>query len=166
MPVERRLAAILVAYVAGYSALMERDEAGTFDRLRTHRKEVFEPAIKQHRGRVFKLTGDGLLAEFASVVDAVQCAVTVQRQMEERNRSLPERERMRIRIGINLGEVIIEGKDRHGEGVNIAARLQQLAPAGGICISGKVAKEVDKKLSVSFEPMGERLLKNIAQPIE
>src|SRR5262245_17648043 len=103
MPVERRLTAILVADVAGYSALMEHDEAGTFDRLRTQRKEVFEPAIKQHRGPVFKLTGDGLLAEFASVVDAVQCAVTVQRQMEERNRSIPEKERMRVRIGINLG---------------------------------------------------------------
>lgn len=133
---DRRLATILVADVAGYSALMERDEAGTFTRLKAHRQEVFEPVIKQHRGRIFKLTGDGVLAEFASVVDAVQCAVAVQRRMDERNRSLPDKERIHIRIGVNLGDVIVEGKDRHGEGVNIAARLQQLAKPGGIVISG------------------------------
>src|SRR5262245_10232177 len=165
MPVERRLAAILVADVAGYSALMERDEAGTFDRLRTERKEVFEPAIKQHRGRVFKLTGDGLLAEFASVVDAVQCAVTVQRLMQERNRSIPEKERMRVRIGINLGDVIVEGKDRHGEGVNIAARLQQLAEAGGVVVSGTAYDQLKTKVDVGYEFLGEHQVKNIAAPV-
>jgi TolB-like protein/class 3 adenylate cyclase len=163
---ERRLYAILAADVVGYSALMEKDEAGTFDKLKTHRKELFEPEIKKQHGRIFKLMGDGLLAEFGSVVDAVECAVAIQRNMVERNANVDADKRIEVRIGVNLGEVIIEGKDRHGEGVNIAARLQQLAPAGGICISGKVAKEVDKKLSFSFEPMGERLLKNIAQPIE
>jgi adenylate cyclase len=163
---ERKLAAILAADVVGYSALMEKDEAGTFDRLKTHRKELFEPEIKKHHGRIFKLMGDGLLSEFGSVVDAVECAVAVQRNMAERNAGVEADKRIEVRIGVNLGEVIVEGKDRHGEGVNIAARLQQLAPPGGICISGKVAKEVEKKLAFGFEPMGEQRVKNIAEPIE
>jgi adenylate cyclase len=133
--VQRRLAAILAADVVGYSALMERDEAGTFDRLRAHRTELFEPEIKKYHGRIFKLMGDGLLAEFASAIDAVECAVAVQRNMVERNAGVADDKRIAVRIGLNLGEVIIEGKDRHGEGVNIAARLQQLAKPGGICIS-------------------------------
>jgi adenylate cyclase len=162
---ERRLSAILAADVVGYSALMEADEAGTFDRLRAGRKELFEPEISKHHGRIFKLMGDGLLAEFSSVVDAVECAITLQRGMAERNASVPEEKRIEVRIGINLGEVIVEGEDRYGEGVNVAARLQQLADPGGICVSGKVSKEVEKKLAFTFEPMGEHRIKNIAEPI-
>jgi TolB-like protein/class 3 adenylate cyclase len=162
---ERRLAAILAADVVGYSSLMEADESGTFQRLQAGRKELFEPEIKKHHGRIFKLMGDGLLAEFGSVVDAVECAVTLQRGMEERNASVPEDRRIEVRIGINLGEVIVEGKDRYGEGVNVAARLQQLAEPGGICVSGKVSKEVEKKMAFNFEPMGEQHIKNISEPI-
>ena len=162
---ERKLAVILAADVVGYSSLMEADEAGTFDRLRAGRKELFEPEINKHHGRIFKLMGDGLLAEFGSVVDAVECAVVLQRGMVERNASVPESKRIEIRIGINLGEVIVEGEDRYGEGVNVAARLQQLADPGGICVSGKVSKEVEKTLSFGFEPMGEQRIKNIAEPI-
>jgi adenylate cyclase len=162
---ERKLAAILAADVAGYSRLMELDEAGTFERLKTHRMELVEPAIAAHRGSIFKLMGDGLLAEFASVVDAVECAVEIQREMAERNAGLPEDHRIDVRIGVNLGELIVEGTDRHGEGVNIAARLEQLADPGGICVSGKVANEVEKKLAFGFEPMGEQKVKNISEPI-
>ena len=163
--VERKLAAILAADVAGYSRLMELDEAGTFERLKAHRVELVEPAIAEHRGVIFKLMGDGLLAEFASVVDAVECAVDIQREMAERNVDVPEDHRIDVRIGVNLGEVIVEGTDRHGEGVNIAARLEQLADPGGICVSGKVANEVEKKLAFGFEPMGEQKVKNISEPI-
>ena len=162
---ERKLAVILAADVVGYSALMEVDEAGTFERLRVRRKELFEPEINKHHGRIFKLMGDGMLAEFGSVVDAVECAVTIQRGMMERNASVPEERRIEVRIGINLGEVIVEGEDRYGEGVNVAARLQQLADPGGICVSGKVSREVEKKLAFGFEPMGEQQMKNIAEPI-
>jgi TolB-like protein/Tfp pilus assembly protein PilF len=144
---------------------MEIDEAGTFDRLKASRKELFEPEITKHHGRIFKVMGDGLLAEFGSVVEAVECAVTLQRGMVERNASVPESKRIEIRIGINLGEVIVEGDDRYGEGVNVAARLQQLAEPGGICVSGKVSKEVEKKLAFGFEPMGEHRMKNISEPI-
>src|SRR5262245_33448950 len=163
---ERRLSAILAADVVGYSALMEQDEAGTFDRLRAHRKELFEPEIEKHHGRIFKLTGDGLFAEFTSVVDAVECAVALQRGLAERNANVPEDKRVDIRIGINLGEAIVEGDDRSGEGVNTAARLEPLADPGAICVSGKVAKEVAKKLAFTFEPMGEQKVKNIAEPVE
>jgi len=165
LPMERKLAAILAADVVGYSRLMDADEAGTFDRLRAGRKELFEPEINKHHGRIFKQMGDGLLAEFSSVVDAVECAVVLQRGMVERNASVPESKRFEVRIGINLGEVIVEGEDRFGEGVNVAARLQQLADPSGICVSGKVAKEVEKKLAFGFEPMGEQRIKNIAEPI-
>ena len=144
---DRKLAAILAADVVGYSALMEADEAGTFDRLRAGRKELFEPEITRHHGRVFKLMGDGMLAEFGSVVDAVECAVALQRGLAERNASISEDRRFEVRIGINLGEVIVEGDDRYGEGVNVAARLQQLAEPGGICVSEKVSREVEKKLA-------------------
>ena len=163
---DRKLSAILAADVVGYSALMERDEAGTFERLRAGRKELFEPEIARHHGHIFKLMGDGMLAEFGSVVDAVECAVSLQRGLAERNASVPEAERIQVRIGINLGEVIVEGEDRYGEGVNIAARLQQLAEPGGICVSGKVAREVEKKLAFGFEPMGEQKVKNIAEPVQ
>ncbi len=162
---ERKLAAILAADVVGYSRLMEQDEAETFERLKAHRLELVEPAIKQHRGCIFKLMGDGILVEFGSVVEAVECAVDIQRGMAEREAGAPEDQRMEFRIGVNLGEVILEGTDRHGEGVNIAARLQALADPGGICVSGKVAKEVEKKLAFGFEPMGEQHVKNISEPI-
>ena len=162
---ERHLAAILAADVVGYSALMERDEAGTFARLKAGRKQLFEPEIERHHGRIFKLMGDGLLAEFASVVDAVECAVALQRGLAERNASIPENERFLVRIGINLGEVIVEGDDRYGEGVNIAARLEELAEPGGIYVSSKVSKEVERKLTFAFEPLGKHQVKNIAEPV-
>src|SRR5215813_11175694 len=165
LPMERKLAAILAADVVGYSALMEADEAGTFEQLRAGRKELFEPEINKHHGRIFKLMGDGLLAEFSSVVSAVECAVTLQRGMAERNASVPEDKRIEVRIGVNLGEVIVEGEDRYGEGVNVAARLQQLADPGGICVSAKVSREVEKKLAFGFEPMGEHQIKNVAEPV-
>ena len=163
---ERKLTTVLAADVVGYSALMERDEEGTHERLKAGRKELFEPEIARHHGRVFKLMGDGMLAEFGSVVDAVECAVSLQRGLAERNAEVPEDQRIQVRIGINLGEVIVEGDDRYGEGVNIAARLEQLADPGGICVSGKVAKEVEKKLAFGFEPMGAQQVKNIAEPVQ
>ncbi|HWK64047.1 MAG TPA: adenylate/guanylate cyclase domain-containing protein [Rhizobiaceae bacterium] len=162
---ERRLTAILAADVVGYAALMERDEAGTFERLRAGRKELFEPEIDKHHGRIFKLMGDGLLAEFASVVGAVECAVSLQRGLADRNAGLPPEERIRVRIGINLGEVIVEGSDCYGEGVNVAARLEQLAEPGGIYVSAKVVQEVERKLAFAFEPMGHHRVKNLASPI-
>jgi adenylate cyclase len=162
---DRRLAVILAADVAGYSALMERDETRTFERLRDIRKELFEPLIERHHGHIFKLTGDGLLVEFSSVVEAVECAAALQTGLAERERSSPEIERIKVRIGINLGEVIVDGDDRYGEGVNVAARLEQLAPPGGIHVSGKVAKEVEKKLAFGLEPMGEQKLKNLIEPV-
>ena len=163
--VERKLAVILAADVVGYSAMMEQDEAGTFDRLKVRRKELFEPEIAKHHGHIFKLMGDGVLAEFGSVVDAVEFAVSVRRGMAERDAAVPEDQRIDVRIGINLGEVIVEGDDRYGEGVNVAARLEQLADPGGICVSGKVAKEVEKELAFGFEAMGEQHVKNIAEPV-
>jgi adenylate cyclase len=162
---ERRLSAILVADVVGYSRLIERDEYGTFDRLRLTRKELFEPEIEKHHGRIFKLTGDGFLAEFGSVVHSVECAVSLQRGMHERNRDLAGSERIDMRMGINLGDVIIDGEDRQGEGVIIAARLQQLAEPGGIAVSRTVADHVKRKLPLRFEPRGEERLKNIAEPV-
>jgi adenylate cyclase len=163
---DRKLSAILAADVVGYSTLMERDEAGTFERVRAGRRELFEPEIARHHGHIFKLMGDGLLAEFGSVVDAVECAVSLQRGLAERNASVPETERIQVRIGINLGEVIVDGDDLYGDGVNIAARLEQLADPGGICVSGKVAREVEKKLAFGFEPMGEQKVKNISELVQ
>jgi adenylate cyclase len=162
---ERRLAAILAADVVGYSRLMERGEAETFERLRTHRRELFEPVIETHHGRIFKLMGDGLLAEFGSVVDAVECAVAVQHGMAERNEGIPEERRIDVRIGITRGDLIVEAEDRHGEGVNIAARLQQLAEPGGIAVSRTVVDHVKHKLTLGFRPLGEQHLKNIAEPV-
>jgi len=133
--VERRLAAILAADVAGYSRLMERDEAGTLTRLRTLRCDLIDPKIAEHGGRIVKTTGDGLLIEFPSVVEAVACAVGVQQRMAERNETTAEDDRIQLRVGINSGDVIIEDSDIHGDGVNIAARLEGIAEAGGICIS-------------------------------
>lgn len=163
---ERRLSAILAADVVGYSRLMEKDEAGTFERLRAHRKELFEPEIAKHHGRIFKLMGDGLLAEFDSVVDAVECAVNLQRAMAERNLGLGADKRIDMRTGVNLGDVIVEGEDRHGDGVNIAARLQQLAEPGGIAVSRTVVDHVRNKLPLRFQSLGEQRVKNITQPIE
>src|SRR5262245_470221 len=144
---------------------MERDEKDTHERLVAGRKELFEPEIALHHGRIFKLMGDGLLAEFGSVVDAIECAVSLQRGLAERNANVPENERIQVRIGINLGEVIVEGDDRYGEGVNVAARLEQLADPGGICVSGKVAREVEKKLAFGFTSMGDQRVKNMAEPV-
>jgi TolB-like protein/class 3 adenylate cyclase/tetratricopeptide (TPR) repeat protein len=162
---DRKLAAILAADVVGYSTLMEADEAGTHERLKAARQELFDPEIARHHGRVFKIMGDGTLAEFCSVVDAVECAVALQRGLADRNAAVPEDQRIQVRMGINLGEVIVEGDDRYGEGVNIAVRLEQLAEPGSIYVSGKVAKEVDKKLAFRFEPIGAQRLKNIAEPV-
>ena len=163
---DRKLSAILAADVVGYSALMERDETGTFETLVAERKRLIEPEVERHHGRIFKLMGDGLLAEFGSVVDAVECAVALQRGLGERNAGVPQNARLELRIGINLGEVIVDGDDRYGEGVNVAARLEQLAEPGGICVSAKVAREVEKTLAFGFESLGEQRVKNLAQPVE
>jgi class 3 adenylate cyclase len=165
LAVERRLSAILAVDVVGYSRLMEADEAATFERLRAHRKELFEPEIARHHGRIFKLMGDGLLAEFASVVDAVECAVLLQREMAERNNGLADDRRIDVRMGLHVGDVIVEGDDRHGDAVIIASRLQQLAESGGICVSGAVADHVRHKVALRFERRGEERLKNIAEPV-
>src|SRR5512132_4313158 len=148
---ERRLSAILAADVVGYSRLMEQDEAATFERLRAHRKELFEPEIAKHHGRIFKLMGDGLLAEFGSVVDAIECAVVLQREMTRRNDGLPNDRRIDLRIGINLGDVIVEGEDRHGDGINIAARLQELAEPGGLAVSGTAYDHLQGKVGCTFQ---------------
>ena len=162
---ERRLAAILAADVAGYSRLMGEDEAGTYERVRAHRKELFEPEIELHHGRVFKLTGDGLLAEFASLVEAVVCAVALQRGMAERNSEVPDDQRIDVRIGLHVGDVILEDGDRHRDAVNVAARLQTLAPPGGICISDAVQGQLAGKTDLAFEDIGDQQLKNIARPV-
>ena len=153
---ERRLAAILAADVVGCSRLMGVDEAGTLERLKAHREALIEPGIAQHNGRVVKLMGDGLLAEFASVVDAVVCAAEVQRGMAERNAGVPEDGRIDFRIGVNLGDVIVEIDDIYGDGVNIAARLEGLAEPGGICVSRTVVNHVANKVDLDFEDLGER----------
>src|SRR6201997_4922595 len=163
--VERRLAAILAADVAGYSRLMGTDEEGTLARLKTLRRELADPKIKEHRGRIVKTTGDGLLLEFASVVDAVRCAVEVQREMAERNADVPSDHRIELRMGINLGDIIKDGRDIYGDGVNVAARLEALAEPGGICVSRVVRDQVRDKLELSFEDMGEQQVKNIARPV-
>jgi len=163
--VERRLAAILAADVAGYSRLIEGDEEGTLGRLKALRAEVIDPKIAEHRGRIVKTTGDGLLVEFASVVDALRCAAEVQAAMAESNASLPPDSRIEFRIGINVGDVIIDGDDIYGDGVNVAARLEALAAPGGICVSRVVRDQVRDKLDFSFEDMGEQQVKNIARPV-
>ena len=144
--VERRLAAILAADVAGYSRLMGIDEEGTLADLKGHTRAVLDPKITEHRGRIVKTTGDGLLVEFASVVDAVRCAVDIQRQMAERNVEVPAERRIEFRIGLNVGDIIIDDKDIYGDGVNIAARLEALAAPGGICVSRVVRDQVRDKL--------------------
>jgi adenylate cyclase len=163
--VQRRLAAILAADVAGYSRLMGADEEGTLAALKELRRELADPKIKEHRGRIVKTTGDGLLVEFASVVDAVRCAVEVQQEMAERNVGVPEEQRIQFRIGINLGDIIKDGRDIYGDGVNVAARLEALAEPGGICVSRVVRDQVRDKLDFAFEDAGEQRVKNIARPL-
>jgi adenylate cyclase len=162
---ERRLAAILAADVAGYSRLMEIDEEGTLADLKRYRRSVIDPKITEHRGRIVKTTGDGILVEFASVVDAVRCAVDIQRQMAEQNASVPQERRIEFRIGLNVGDIIIDDKDIYGDGVNIAARLESLAAPGGICVSRVVRDQVRDKLDFSFQDMGEQQVKNITRPV-
>src|SRR6516225_9342876 len=162
--VERRLAAILAGDVAGYSRLMGIDEEGTLAALKGHRRELVDPKIKEHRGRIVKLTGDGILVEFASVVDAVRCAVDIQRGMAERNAEVPAERRIEFRIGLNLGDIIIDDKDIYGDGVNIAARLEALAEPGGICVSRVVRDQVRDKLDFSFADMASSKLRTSRGP--
>ena len=161
----RRLTAILAADVAGYSRLMGADEEGTHERLKAHLRELVEPKIKEHRGRTVKNTGDGLLAEFPSVVDAVRCAAEVQRGMAERNAETAEDKRITFRVGVNLGDVIVEKDDIYGDGVNVAARLEALAEPGGVCISRVVRDQIRDKLPYPFEDRGEQSVKNIARSV-
>ena len=161
----RRLAAILAADVAGYSRLMGADEEGTLNHLKAHRRELVDPKIREHRGRIVKTTGDGMLVEFSSVVDAVRCAVEIQRAMADRGAELPEDKRITFRIGVNLGDVIADGGDIYGDGVNIAARLEALVEPGGLCISRTARDHIGDRLSYSFDDLGEQNVKNIAQPV-
>jgi class 3 adenylate cyclase len=151
--------------VAGYSRLMGADEEGTHERLKAYRRQLIDPKISDHQGRVVKTTGDGLLAEFASVVDAVRCAAEVQRGMVDREPEMPDERRIEFRIGINLGDVIAEGDDLFGDGVNVAARLEALAEPGGIWISRTVRDQIRDKLPYAFEDLGEQSVKNIARPV-
>src|ERR1700719_3054175 len=161
----RRLAAILAADVAGYSRLMGADEEGTLERLKALRRELTDPKIAEHHGRIVKTTGDGILVEFASVVDAVRCAVEVQREMIVRNAALPAERRIEFRMGINVGDIIIEDGDIFGDGVNIAARLESLAEPGGICLSAAAHEQVRDRLDIAFDDLGEHQVKNIARPV-
>src|SRR5277367_4244282 len=162
--VGRRLSAILAADVVGYSRLMGRDEVGTLNILSGHRA-VSDVLVVKHGGRIVKTTGDGVLVEFPSVVDAVECAVAIQAMMAERNDGVPEDQRMLYRIGINLGDILIEGDDILGDGVNIAARLEGIAEPGGICISSSAYDQVRGKVAIEFTDLGEQELKNIARPV-
>jgi len=163
--VERRLAAILAADMVGYSRLMEADEAGTLARLRTHRLELIDPAIAKNKGRMIKTTGDGMLVEFQSVTGAVQCALEVQERMARRNADVDPARWIQFRIGINLGDVIVEGGDILGDGVNVAARLETMAEPGGICVSAAVRDQIGTRLDCGFTDLGEQAVKNIARPI-
>jgi len=163
--VERKLAAILAADVVGYSRLMGSDEEGTLARLKSLHREVFEPKTEEHHGHVVKTTGDGILIEFPSVVEAVQCAVEVQRRIAEYSAKLPKEQRLEFRAGVNLGDVIIEGSDIYGDGVNVAARLESVAEPGGVCVSGTVYEHVRDKLPHRFTDLGKQRVKNIARPI-
>jgi adenylate cyclase len=163
---QRRLAAIVSADVAGYSRLMGRDESGTLAALKAHRRELIDPKIAEYGGRIVKTTGDGLLLEFPSVVEAVRCAVDVQRGMAERNAGVPPERRIEFRVGINVGDIILDGEDIYGDGVNVAARLQALADPGQICVSKVVRDQVLDKLSFGFEELGAQQVKNIARPVD
>src|ERR1041385_2673215 len=161
--VQRRLMAILAADMVGYSRLMEVDEAGTLARLKTHRLELIDPSIAKNRGRIIKTTGDGMLVEFHSVVDAVECAAEIQRRMARRNADVSPARWIQFRMGINLGDVICEDSDIFGDGVNVAARLQALAEPGGICVSAAVRDQLGDRLDVAFEDLGEQTVKNITR---
>jgi TolB-like protein/cytochrome c-type biogenesis protein CcmH/NrfG len=163
--VERRLAAIFAADMVGFSRLMEADEAGTLSRLKALRDGLIDPKIDEHGGRIVKTTGDGMLVEFASVVGAVQCAVEIQRAIADRNATVPCERKIEFRVGINLGDVIIEGDDIYGNGVNIAARLEGLAEPGGVCVSGTVYDQIETMLGLRFDDLGEQQVKNIAKPV-
>jgi TolB-like protein len=163
--VERRLKAILAADVAGYSRLVGADEEGTLAQWKAHWHAVIDPKIQEHSGRIVRITGDGLLAEFASVVAAVRGAVEIQRAISERNADVPQENRIEFRMGINVGDIIIDGTDMWGDGVNVAARLEALSEPGGICVSGRVQEDVHGRLDVAFEDAGEQQLKNIARPV-
>jgi TolB-like protein len=163
--VERRLAAILAADVAGYSRLIEANEEGTLGRLKALRAELIDPKIAGHRGRIVKTTGDGLLVEFASVVDALRCAAEVQVAMANSNAPLPPDRRIEFRIGVNVGDIVVEDGDIFGDGVNVAARLEGLAEPGGICVSARVQEDAAGRLDLAFQDMGEQSLKNIARPV-
>jgi adenylate cyclase len=163
--IQRRLAAILAADVIGYNRLMGEDEAGTLDSVRAHREALIEPKIAEHEGRIVKLMGGGLLAEFPSAVEAVQCAAEIQRSLGERNAGMPEEKRITYRIGINIGDVIVEGDDIYGDGVNVAARMEGLAEPGGIYVARNVFNQVKSKVELNFEDMGEQRVKNISEPI-
>jgi adenylate cyclase len=163
---QRRLAAILSADVVGYSRLMGIDEAGTLARLKAMRRDIIDPLIAAHSGRTFKLMGDGALVEFASAVDAVTCAIEVQKGVSERNSGSPEGSRIQFRIGINVGDIIVDGDDIYGDGVNVAARIQALADPGGIYISRGAADQVRDKVPIKIETRGEQTVKNIARPVE
>src|SRR6516162_5589611 len=162
---QRRLAAILAADIAGYSRLIGADEEGTLSRIRSIRAEVIDPRITAHRGRLVKTTGDGLLVEFASVVDALRCASEVQQLLAARNEGTSVAERIEFRIGINMGDVVVEDGDIFGDGVNVAARLEALTDPGGICVSARVQEDAAGRLDLTFADMGEQNLKNIARPI-
>ena len=162
----RRLAAIVSVDVVEYSRLMGQDDSGTLAALKAHRRELIDPKIAEHDGRIVKTTGDGLLLEFPSVVDAVRCAVDVQRGMAERNDGIAPDQRLLFRIGINVGDIIIDGDDIFGDGVNVAARLEALAEPGGICVSRVVRDQVLDKLNFTFEDLGAQQVKNIARPVD
>jgi len=163
MTATRRLAAILAADVAGYSRLIGADEGGTLQALKAVRAELLDPTIAAHNGRLVKTTGDGLLLEFASVVDALRCATEVQAGMAERNATEPMEKRIEFRIGINMGDIVVEDGDIFGDGVNVAARLEALAEPGGICVSARVQEDAAGKLDLAFEDLGYQQLKNIAR---
>src|SRR5256884_121583 len=165
MNAPRKLAAILAADVAGYSRLTGLDEEGMLKRLRKLRRELINPAVSLHRGRIVKTTGDGILIEFPSVVDAVRCALDVQRGVDGRNVDVPPDRRIEFRVGINLGDVVTEGEDLLGDGVNVAARLEGISEPGGICISDDAYRQVQAKVSAEFIDIGEQQLKNIARPV-
>jgi adenylate cyclase len=165
VPVERRLAAILAADVVGYSRLMGADEVGTLRQLMAHRRELMDPMIAARRGRIVKTTGDGILAEFPSAVEAVACAITMQQGLASRNEAVSEKSRLAFRIGINLGDIIVEANDIYGDGVNVAARLETLCEPGGLCISRAVRDQIRDKLPIAFDDLGEQTVKNIARPV-
>ena len=163
--VERELAAILAADVAGYSRLMGADEEGTLAQLKAHRREVIDPKIGEHNGRIVKTTGDGLLVEFGSVIDALRCAMEIQTGMAQRTTVSPSDRQIAFRIGIYQGDVVVEDGDIFGDGVNVAARIEALAEPGGVCVSARVQEDATGRLDLAFEDMGEQTLKNIARPV-